>query len=557
MRTGVEISYGLFDVMAKEDSNLSVTNKQPFVDINQLKKELDVKKYETMELNQFVLDGSFHTFPDEPAQGEFGLWSHTMSDSAGSFAALITLTITFSENHSSLGVTFYFSQVGDWASRLNIKWYDGVGGLMLDRDFLPGRVEYFAEGQIEQYRKLVITFYGTCKPHRYLKLDAIDYGQKFTFDGEKLLSANLLEEIDPLSAEISINTLNFSIYTDDFAILDPQGIYAYLQKKQAAKVTGYMDDAKANLGTLYMDEIESNTDKVTTMKCIDLVGIMEQTSFRGGIYSNVAVGSLIVAIMASAKVPYRIDAGLSNVQLSGHLPICTHQEALQQVVFAIGAVMDCSRGDRVRIYPYPTSREGLIPYDRKVDGHSIKLKPLVTGVEVTAHSYTMGGEEQGVFNDWLEAGIHEITFGGPMYDLAVLGGEIVESNSNYAKVHVSASGTVELKGKAYNKGTQIVGTYAGDLPAGEAANILAIEDATLISISNAKAVADRIYNHYQSRYQGDGRIKLGDEAPGQLRVMGSMNQKQVVGIVESLDIDLTGGFLASMRMTGKAVTSIG
>lgn len=555
MKTSAEISYDLFDVTAKDDSHLSTNQKQSFIALDQLKKDsLSIKKYGTMELNQFILDGTFHSFPDEPEQEDFGLWSGEMSDSEGNFRLPIELTITFTENHSSLGLTFYFSEAGDWPYRTNIKWYNGAGELMHAQDYQPDSTVYVAEGQVEQYRKLVITFYGTNKPYRYLKLEAIDYGQKIVFDGQKLLSANLLEEIDPLSAEITINTLDFSIYTNDFMILDPQGAYAYLQKKQAAVVTGYMDGIKQNLGTFYMDEIESGSDKITTMKCLDSIGVMDQTEFKGDVYFNIPASNIISWIMSSAKVAYEFDNRL-NIPLSGHLPTCTHREALQQVAFAIGAIVDCSRSGKIKIYPYPTGVAGRIPYERKVDGHKLKMKSLITGVEVVAHSYLTGEEEQEVINDTFTAGTHEIIFDEPMHDLVVTGGTIAESNANYAKIFVSSSGTVVLKGKAYNKNTQVVGAYIADMPAGESANVLKIEDATLVGPSNAKTVADRIYHHYQNRYQSEGDILLNDEEPGQLRVMDSMNKRQLIGIVEALDIDLTGGFLANLRMSGKAVTS--
>ena len=59
MRTQTLIEYGVYDVTAKEDSMPSVTDKQDFVNILDLKKD-DIKeiKYSTLEKNYFVLDGN-------------------------------------------------------------------------------------------------------------------------------------------------------------------------------------------------------------------------------------------------------------------------------------------------------------------------------------------------------------------------------------------------------------------------------------------------------------------------------------------------------------------
>ncbi|HWQ76860.1 MAG TPA: hypothetical protein VN441_16255 [Syntrophomonas sp.] len=556
MSTGVEISYGLFDVTAKSDSTPAITDKQSFVNMGQLKEtDLQVEKYGTLEPNQFVLDGTFQLFPDEPEHTNIGLWSLSMTDSAGTFAVPPVLTVNFAGNHSSMGLTFFFAVgAGDFCNSLNIKWYDGADTLLLDQDYTPDSDRYFAEGQVENYRKVVITFYSTNRPYRYLKLAEIKYGVLKIFTGESILSANVLEEIDPLSAELSINTLDFKVHTSDFAILNPQGAWSLLQRKQQVDVVEIVDGVRRDMGTYYLEEPESDSDRTTSMSCIDLIGIMDQTSFRGGMYTNVLASTVIDSIMTSAGgIEYDLDSSFAVVTVSGYIPICTHREALQQVAFAIGAIVDCTRGNVVKLYPTPTASSGSIPYARKMSGHTLKLKALVTGVEVTAHNYTATTETQELLNEARAVGTYEITFDSPMHSLAVTGATITESGANYAKITVATAGTVVLTGKTYNDAMQLFSTYRAELPAGEKTNVLKIEEATLVSNSNAQGVADRVYEYYQNRYQGEGPIVLDDEEPGQMKVMDSLNSRQVEGIIEALDIDLAGGFRANARIVGKAV----
>lgn len=555
MGTSTGISFGMFDVTAKEDSTPVIADKQPFIKLNQLKEnDLQVEKYGTGEWNQFVLDGTFKLFPDDPENHNFGLWSLSMTDSAGAFSVPPVLTITFAANHSSMGITFFFSEAGDYCSHLNIKWYDSSNALILNQDYKPDGIRYFAEGQVENYRKVVITFYSTNRPYRYLKLSEIKYGVLKVFEGDSILSANILEEVDLLSAELSINTLDFKVHTSDFAILDMKGVYALLQKKQPVDVVEYMDGTAKSMGTFYLDVPVCETGSTTSMSCIDLIGVMDQTDFKGGMYSNVLVSTIIGAIMTSAgDIEYELDSSLSAVTLSGYLPICSHREALQQVAFAIGAIVDCTRSNKIKLYPAPTVSGGVISYARKFDDHNLKLRALVTGVEVTAHNYKATSEVQELLNESRTSGVYEITFSSPMHSLTIAGGTITASNANYARITVASAGTVVLSGKTYADSTQVFGTYMPELPASEKTNVLKIEDATLVSNNNVQAVANRVYNYYQNRYQGEGTIVLDDEEPGQMKIMDSMNGRQVEGIIESLDIDLTGGFLANMRITGKAV----
>lgn len=555
MSTSVEISYGLFDVTAKEDSTPAITDKQPFVDLDQLKEtDLQVEKYGTGEWNQFILDGTFKLFPDDPENQNFGLWSLSMSDSDGAFSVPPVLTITFTENHSSLGLTFFFSPAtGDYCNDLNVKWYDSSDDLLLDKDFTPDRAVYFCEGQVNDYRKVVVTFNSTNRPYRYLKVSEIKYGVLRVFGSDEILSANILEEVDPISAELSINTLDFKVHTNDFSILDPQGAYTLLQKKQPVDVAEYVGGVKKNMGRYYLEEPISDTDHTTVMSCIDLIGIMDQTDFKGGIYTDVLASTIVDDIATSAGVEYELDSSFSTVTLSGWIPICSHREALQQVAIAIGAIVDCTRSDKIKLYPMPTVSSGSIGYAQKFDNHSVKQRALVTGVEVIAHNYVALDETTELYNGTLTVGTYEIPFSQPCHSLSVSGAVIADSNANFAKITVSTPGTVVLTGKAYADNTRLFGTYMSELPAGEKTNIPKIEEATLISNANAQDVADRVYAYYQMRYQGEGTIVLGDEQPGQIRTMDSMNGKQIQGIIESMDVNLTGGFLARIKITGGAV----
>ena len=176
-----------------------------------------------------------------------------MSNGDGAFASSPVLTVSFTENHTSLGVTLYFDEInGDYCPSVNIKWYDGSGALMDDMDFTPDGPVYFCENTVGDYRKIVVTFAGTNTPYRYLKLSNILFGAVIIFGSGDLISANVLEEVDPLSSEISINTLDFKAYANDdrFAILNPEGAYSALQQKQPLTVRQTVGGVKKADGRL-------------------------------------------------------------------------------------------------------------------------------------------------------------------------------------------------------------------------------------------------------------------------------------------------------------------
>lgn len=549
------ISFGLVDATAKPDSTFSTADKQPFIDMQELKRdELEIKRFATLERDYFRLDGTFELFPDNPTPHDFGLWSASMSDENGDFETPIVLTVEFTEQHSSLGLTFTFHETtGDYCDNLNVKWYGAA--LLSDINYKPDSTVYFADNEVDGYRKIVITFYSTIRPYRYLKLVQLDFGQIKLFADGDLISANVFEEIDPISSELRINTLDFTLYSEnaEFSILNPQGIFTRLQQRQPLRVHRYLDGVKKNVGTYYLDEWENEDEHNINMKAIDLVGVIDGTKFMGGMYNGVTAATIVQQIMASADAEFQLHSSLVNIILSGYIPICTHREALQQVAFAIGAIVDCSRYHKIKIYPVPDAVSGVIGKDRKFEGHKLKLKQLVTGVEVTAHKYIAVDEVVELLNDNLSTGTYEVTFNEPVHSLSIIGATITSSGVNYARINVISAGNVILTGKKYTDSKQIYGAYNTNLAIGEKANVLTVESATLISNSNAQAVAQRVYDYYQQRHQDDGEILLKNEECGQLVEISSLNNQKIKGIVEKLDIDLTGGFIANATITGGVV----
>lgn len=550
----VELKYGLFDVTAADDSTQTCTDVQPFADVTVLNTpdldSLSVKPWATLETNQWLLDGSKRVFPDEPEKEIFGLWSLSQSGDDCNFAAPITLICDFTEPHTTVGITFIFREDSyEYANKVKIEYYSSNG--IEEKIFHPDRPTFFASGLAENYTKIVCTFYGTSLPNRYLKLTEIKFGAVKIFDDDSVISAQILEEIDPTGAELSINTLEFTAYTTDFALLDPNGVYAALQQRQAigTKVDG------SDFGTFFLDEPESEDDDTTTFKCIDFVGVIDTTTFMGGIYSNKLVGELVTEIMTSAEMlssEYSLDSSLSTKRVSGYIPICTHREALQQVAFAIGAIVDCSRGKAIKIYTQSTVAKGTITHDDKFDGHKVKMTSLVTGVEVTAHRYTLSSEASSAYEDTLTAGTHTVTFGSPFAQLTASGATIIASGANYAIISVPSTGTVTITGKEYEDNTSVVGVYASELPANAKPNvILCDENATLVSSANALEIAQRLYSFYQKRYEDEGDMILGTQKVGETWRMNSLNNRDIVGTIQSLDINLITG-VASAKITGEA-----
>ena len=568
MRTNTRVEFGLYDVTARGDSAPSCTTAKPFCNLGRdllLESVPSQNKYGTLESEQWLMDGSFSFFPEVPEQYFWGLWSTTQSDKNGVFADPPVLDITFTQDHSNSGLTLHFYiPTDDWASRIKIQWFSQDGGLISTALFYPDAVDYYCAKKVENYRRIRIHFLETNRPGRYLKLAGIDYGVYLHFSGHEIVEAHVLEECDPLSSEISINTLNVSLYNKEgrFSILNPEGYFDVLQHKQ--KFTVWEDvkqDARSTgsvsycMGTFYLSDWSNSGDTLADFSAVDAIGLLDGAPFDGGIYDTTAA-ELAEAILTGYS--YTLDGSLAAERVQGYIAAGTRRGALQQLAFAIGAVVDCSRGELIRIAPAPSKASGMITYDRKLqDGSKVTLNPLITAVAVTAHRYLPGEATEELYRDTLDPGIYRVTFNAPAVvdSLTVTGAELTESGVNLCTLTVAKAGEVCVTGRKYTDSTVVLRRTAANLPPNAQDNELTVTDATLVGPSRAEAVAVRVLEHYAQRYEQNFSMVAGDEKLADRLIIQSFGGEMVRGVLTKLEFDLTGGFLADAKVIGRRLTS--
>lgn len=560
MRTKTVIEYGATDLTAKSDSQLTATDKQSFSEPNNIKNDPSEIKYSTLEHNYFILDGSFENMPENP---RIGYWSLSASNSNKEFDTPPTLTINFSKNHSSVGLTLRFSEYS-YCTHLKIAYYDSENTLLDEQEFYPDTYEYFCEDIAVNYRKIVITFYATNEANRYIKLYRILYGKIIVFEGDNLISANIIEELNPLSDELSINTLDFVCFaTDDkFNILNPQGAFLTFQKTQPLKAYRVENDTSVDMGTFYLESWENQSEKSMKISGIDLIGILDKVEFNGGIYENMSAITLIESIMAKANVMnYTID-DLVGETITGYLPISTCREALQQVLFSLGAVADCSRSEAINIYKLEESEtpKEITSSSILQKTKEIKQGEIITGISVTTHRYKLKRARETLYEEELSSGTYKIVLNQPSTNLQITGGTITESGVNYAVITATGGGGSASEKYYGNSNVKITGNTYDDLTdtitiedeeEHEKTNVLSIDNCTLINSSNANAIATRVLNYYKSQYRNNFDIILDDEKAGDNVITEKSDTNELNGFITKLDINMTGGFIAKAEIIAK------
>lgn len=559
-RTSTRISFGLFALELRGSSAPSTaTPLQPFSKTEDLRTDSATSRpYASYEPDFWLLDGQYKFLPDDYTSVHVGMMSAEMSDASGAFEDNPVLTITFQQPQTVEGLALRFSTyTGDYASEIEISYFDAEDDLIRSDSYTPDGVE-FATGQaVEGFTKIEIEFIETNRPFRYLRLKGVDYGELVTFAGDAVKSARVIEEVDPLSAEIRINTLDLTLYSADaqFSIINPSGDYASLTERQPLAVYEVIDGVNVFIGQYYLDEWENASETEYLFRATDILGVIDRLVYRGGIWigAGIALPGLLEDILGGIDVPYELGSELETAIVRGWLPICSYREALQQIALAVGASVDCSRSGAIRIYPTrlasAVAPAVTITRDQQANTR-LALRSQVTAVQVAAHNYVAGTETISLLDDTLAAGTHEITFNRPAHSLSVSGATIEESGVNYAILSVVTPGAVTLDGDAYIDTQARVEVVTPELPAGVRPNVLVIDEATLVNNANVNEVAERVHAYYQQRYRQTMRMFAPTVEIGWPVAIETLYGKTINAVIEKMSIDLAGGMVADMEAVG-------
>lgn len=315
-------------------------------------------------------------------------------------------------------------------------------------------------------------------PSRFLRIFHIDDGVIREFYKDEIVGLTITETVSDTGEELQINTM-------DLHLISKSSVKILWQKVQALRVY----NNNKFYGTFFV-ESATRTKNSYELTTYDLVGMLDNTTHYGGMYNNASVPTLIADIMKD--IPYEIDDSLLSETVTGYLPLDTARNNLMQVCFAINAVVDTSRQDKVRIYPTPTLDTPIVIDDSRAgDSITENINAPATQINLTTHKYINTTEEASeLYNDVLNGSLF-VAFSGPYYGLTISGGTIIDSGTNYALISGTGS-TVLLKGYNYNDITTVVTSVNPLNTNSTIPNLKEIQNATLVNSSNAASILSRL-----------------------------------------------------------------
>lgn len=362
-----------------------------------------------------------------------------------------------------------------------------------------------------------------------IKIGALEFQRNAAASDNRVEAANIYREKSLPLDGLSYDTLEADLYTAtlrDAVLAVPYG----------TAVSFYRG------GVLYAQMFKENITRsgVNTyrLSAISAVGLLNNAKHYGGIYAGQTVSEVVSDICGG--LPVRVKTCFADTALYGWLPVASARDNLAQVLFAIGASLGMDRNGVLRVENQWDGVSSTIVADREHSGGTVEYGGAVTSVVVTEHQYAPGTEEKELFNGTAQDG-DLITFEEPMHDLTSAGFAVLSSGANWARL---SAGTGTLTGKTYTHTTRQI-----TAPVSEgAANVKTVSDATLVSLVNAQAVADRLAAYYACQDTIKVPVVAGLEKPGHVvSIYHPYDKEMVMACISAADTTISGKLKADLN----------
>lgn len=317
--------------------------------------------------------------------------------------------------------------------------------------------------------------------------------------------------------------------TLDITVLSESGTIRSFKKND--KVEYFRSGSR--VGVYYLQSVTRVGPKLYTLSALSAVGLLIVRPHRGGIYTGQTVAEVVAEICGD--IPVLVETVYRGIKLYGWLPIASARDSLVQVLFAIGAWLHTDENGTLRVQKLWNGTASIIG-PGSVHAANIQVKYLdpVSAVAVTEHQYIAGTEDVTLFEGTAQQG-DVIEFDEPAHTLTAEGFAILESGANYA---VLSAGTGKLTGKSYVHNRRVVTRTVTE---GAAENVEEITDATLVSLVNSSAVAQRMAAYYACREQLTVDINPAAEHAGHVvSLWNEWDKQQTLACIASRETKISG-----------------
>ena len=352
----------------------------------------------------------------------------------------------------------------------------------------------------------------------------------------RIIEGSFYNETSLLEDELSVDTMTVRIRYE-------RETPSLISFTYGSEVEYYKDDILYAI--YFLKDIERNTKYEYTLFLQSAIGLLDDTSHYGGIYTGQTASSIMNEIIGG-KITYTEDNIFSKIKVYGWLPIATRRDNLKQLLFATGGCVKKKNGV-INFSTLAVNSPTIIPSSKVYNSGKITYNAPASRIEVVEHQYSkvnnaeikeiyvgevVGSSfispkghqiENGAIITW-DVPYHSITFEGT----TLLNNEV---DVNYAVVAASANATI--KGKPYVHSKLIVSRDKENYTGKE--KVAKVEKATLITLANSNSVAEKVMAYYDTPSTLSASIVMNDEKPLDNLTVPNQFDESSTGIVKSIE----------------------
>ena len=420
-------------------------------------------------------------------------------------------------------------------------------------------------------------------------------GTPVEFAGSDILECNVLLETHPISATLPVSTASASIFTTDprFSIFSDGTFYNALSKNLPMTLYVYVDGITQLIGQFYLDTWEMETENTLRFQLVDILGVCANTEYPGSFWeTDTHIFFIIDDILKYVgNSLHYFDPSLLMRKIRGWIPPSSVRDALQQVCFAARAIAKTDMLNKIIFFDATLPEQSqagsyaTVTNAEKAGEQVVTHLPQITDIELISHDYyNLGAEAQTVeeiYSAWLEPGNYIISYPKPYWKVwgegagafpiyvATEDGRVIVTEdsvgvwgdatvrvatesesfmfgSNFVSVNVVTAGQITLWGYPW---------LSADRPhrhheIEDTGNAIVVENAMLVNSDIAADVLAKIVEYYNLRHQTQCKIFPKLMALGSSYKIDSFREKQLLGVAERFEIDLTGGYINNATFRG-------
>lgn len=338
-RVDFGFTFGIVAPEAADEATASATAQYLASQLQQThdRVELSAAPFVTLEHNLWLLNGKFQLYPKTVSGIQTGFISENYSDENGLYGSAPTLTFTFSSPQDSYGLTFRFDEriFYGWPSEITLAFFDAGGSEIGNFTAQPNSSNFWVDAPVQQYSKVIITFAKSAVPKRRVRVVEVIFGIVTEYNKSSIANASDQQSIDLLSETLPSAELTVTIDNAEklYNLINPSGLYQYLQDGQYVNYWYSIGGEKVNAGVRYFSTAKSDDGGLTaSITFNDRIVALDHTIFNGGESGTWTLQEAATIILESAgiKMPPTFENDIGDVTIRKCIPQnTTTREALR------------------------------------------------------------------------------------------------------------------------------------------------------------------------------------------------------------------------------------